>query len=179
MADEPLEGNFVQENIITTKITFINIDEDISNPNEYRDAFHKLRTASDNDVIRLIINSHGGILDTAIQFYDCLKNTKAKTEAEIHVAYSAGAMIALSCDDIIVNEFSSMMIHCLSWVSSGKVPEIIAKSDFIEDWNKIIKNRVYKGFLTDIEIEKINEGIDLWFLAPEIEKRLKKRVKIR
>ena len=112
------EKNLVQT--ITHNEYIINIDYDIEPSYFYREAFLILRNAKSDDTIRLVINSYGGYLEPALQFYNLLLNTQAKTIAEIYAAYSSASIIALSCDNIITKDFCSMLIHSLSTGSDGK-----------------------------------------------------------
>jgi len=171
------------DNIITKncKINEYNIyiDESIHNPNQYRKIFNTLREGKENDSIILIINSYGGNLDTAIQFYNYIKDCKSKTIAEIYTAYSAGSMIALSCDDIICKSFASMMIHSMSWGTVGKTVDMKSQSDFANKLNISICKNIYKGFLTDKEIDDVIKGKEFWFMQNSIERRIKSWMKFK
>jgi ATP-dependent protease ClpP protease subunit len=152
----------------------INIDEDIAEPKVYRKAFHLLDTASSNDIVKIRINTYGGLIHTANEFCNYLLATPAKTIGEIHTAISAGSMIAFHCDELVVCDYATIMIHACSYGDAGKVHEIKAQSDFAEKEQKDRFMRTYTGFLTDKEIEEVIKGRDIWLYEDEIKKRVKK-----
>lgn len=176
---EPVkEGIFAKKQYISNHYSFY-IDEDIEISSNYRELFNILREAEENDVVTLVINSRGGYLETAVQIYNYLLMTKATTIAEVHTAYSAAAMIALSCDNILLGRFSSMLIHTASSGVGGKAEDMKRYSDFLNDWNIKICKDVYKGFLTDKEIIQVCEGKEFWLLEEEVMKRLKSWTPVR
>jgi ATP-dependent protease ClpP protease subunit len=164
---------------VTIKHWYVNIDEDINEPQCYRKVFRLLKEANEYDEIHFLINTFGGVVSSFIQLYNDLMETKAKTIAHVYTAYSAGAFIALSCDQIIIQEFGSMMLHLLSGGSSGKISEMASNSDFLKRWSKKIIANLCKGFLSDDEINSILNGSDLWFTDDELFKKLKKWVPFR
>jgi len=164
----------IQKRVHAVNEYIVNLDDEILAPNEYREVYELLRNVNESDVIRLVINSWGGDVYTFIQFYNYLMRTKAVTIAEVHASYSAGSMIAFSCDIIELQEFSSMMIHDMSSGSFGKMKEIITHVDFMKEWGSEILDNIYDGFLTKKELQKVKNGQDIWLVKEEIEKKLKK-----
>lgn len=68
-----------------------------------------LSQATPNDVILLKIKTFGGRVDAAVRIRDALLDSSAPTVAYIdRRAISAGALIALACDTIIMSEGASM-----------------------------------------------------------------------
>jgi membrane-bound ClpP family serine protease len=60
--------------------------------------------AKPGDVVMLRIKTFGGRIDAAVRIRDALLDTKATTVAYIdHRAISAGALISLACDTIIMS----------------------------------------------------------------------------
>ena len=164
----------VQKRVHAVNEYIVNFDDEILAPNEYREVYELLRNANESDVIRLVINSWGGDAYTFVQLYNYLMRTRATTIAELHVAYSAGSMISLSCDIIEVQEFSSMMIHDLSSGSFGKMKEIVTYVDFMKKWGSELIDTIYDGFLTKSELKEVKKGQDIWLVKEDIEKKLKK-----
>ena len=168
-----------QETYSVSKEFVINIDHDLETPNYYRKAFDILRNATCKDTITVVLNTSGGYVDSAVEFFNLLLETAARTTAEVYTAYSAGSLIMFGCDEIKLQRFCSILIHSLSWDSVGKADEIKTKSDFIEKLNRNLMTTVYQGFLTPKEIQEIMKGKDLWLQKSEIEKKLKNWVPIR
>lgn len=177
---EEREKLFIYDIPIGNKAHIVNLDDKIGEPWEYRD-LNKLLLNDVNfgDVINVVINTSGGNVMTTIQIHNALKATRAHTRAIVYSAWSAGSLIAFSCDDIVVADHASMMIHAATWGTDGKVDELFSQS---EHFKKIVSNmfhEIYKGFLTKSEINKVLENKDMWFDKQEIEKRLKKWKPIR
>ena len=153
----------------------ISIDEDLSDASNYRDVFEIIREAQECDVVEIILNTTGGDVFTMIQFVEELKTCKATTRAIIYRAFSAGAMIALACDEVITCTLSCMMIHTISWGVDGKTQEMKDQACFIHAMNKLLDDKLLAGFLTDEELKQLEFGKDFWFLSDDIIKRFKKR----
>ena len=173
ISDLQKEDDLIQTNSFTSTEYIINLDSDIISPDHYRKIFKILKDATQYDMIRFKINTNGGNLDSFVEFYHHLMICPAPAVAEIHQAYSAGSLIAMSCDAIELNEFSSMMIHTVSGGMAGKAEEIESYSKFITGQNKQIFYKVYEGFLSPTEMEDVFKGQDLWLCSKDIEKRLK------
>jgi ATP-dependent protease ClpP protease subunit len=159
--------------VTTVNNYIINLDEDIEIPSHYRKVFEILRVATKDDTVTFNINSPGGYIDTMIQFYDCLLNTKAKTIANIYQACSAASVIALCCDEINATRFSYMMIHSMSTGTYGKISDIECYATFAVKQDIEIANHIYSGFISPSEIKLVNKGKELWLNQKEIQDRLK------
>jgi len=65
--------------------------------------------AGPNDVILLRIKTFGGRIDAAVRIRDALLDSRAKTVAYVdHRAISAGALISLACDSIVMSPGASI-----------------------------------------------------------------------
>jgi ATP-dependent protease ClpP protease subunit len=166
--------DLIQETDLSYKHYIVNLDEEIQEPKYYRKVFDLLRRATCNDIITFIINTPGGNISTLVQFFNHLMITEAHTVADIYEAYSCGADIALSCDSIMLNDFSSMLIHSASYQTEGKQHEINSNVECFDKVFTDILKKIYKGFLTEKEIKSVLEGKDKWFDKMELERRFKK-----
>ena len=160
---------------------YVYLDEDIGSGDEYRSLFKLLRDATDDTKITFVINTSGGDMYTVVQLYPHMLTTKAKTEAEVHIAYSAGADITLMCDEVrIASPLSSLMIHnAYHGHSYSKANDIANYTEFLKDNLQIMADIIYAGFLTKSEIKRMLNGEDFWMNSEELERRLKKRKPIR
>lgn len=176
-------GDLSDDLVVTKTYNFkeyvINLDSDIEKVSNYRKAFHVLNVAGPNDIVRVVLNTGGGYVDTALQFHNMLLNTQARTIAEVYNAASAGSLIMLSCDNIQMMQYSSVLIHTMSFGIGGKLGDIKAIADFTSVNNSSILTEVYKGFINDKEIEDIINGRDLWLTKEDCEKRFKHWTPIR
>ena len=174
--DDDIDSTNKEKLVIRLPINYeyiISIDSDIDEPHNYREIFETLRTAKDGDIAYLNINCYGGYIHSMVELYDVLLNTKARTIANVYTAYSAGSVIALSCDEIDIKKFGSLMIHCMSSGTSGKIIDIQGYSDFAIKQDKEIADTIYSGFLTKEEIKKVNAGKEIWINQEEALSRLK------
>lgn len=107
--------------LITNKnITTVYLTDVIEAPAMYNELCYKLDTASEAEKFYIYINTPGGILDAAVMLVNSIKNTKAATIAKLSgTVASAGTLIALACNDIIVADHTAFMIHNYSGGMQG------------------------------------------------------------
>ena len=74
----------------------------ISGPEDYTIVFDTLLNAREDETIRFILATPGGRLDTVNKIRGLAELTKARTIAVIGDVASAGTILALSFDDIVV-----------------------------------------------------------------------------
>lgn len=160
----------------TSRIHEVYLDSEIEEPSKYRDLISLLINAGPNDKVHLFINSNGGHLDTAGAIISGILSCQAEVTAFIMGAcHSAASLITMYCHSIHVYDTAYMMIHTASFGSSGNTPTVKAHTDFtIKQCEKLMLD-AYEGFLTKPEMDKVLNGIELWFNADEIKPRLKKR----
>lgn len=149
-------------------------DKEISDQSEHRALVSFLNAAKATDTIIFKINTDGGSALGMITIINAIKGSAAMTIAEIQTAYSAGGIIAMSCKRKVVMPYATMMIHSVQTGSQGSINNI---KQYVECWKKlnddIIRNS-FKNFLTEKEINYINDGGILWMNEDEIRTRLKK-----
>lgn len=156
----------------------IYLDRDITEPQVYSELLYTLKTVSDNCTITLVINTPGGALDSSISIISAIKQCKAKTIAHVTGSVaSAGTMIATACDELVVDDHSSFMVHTYSTQTGGKGQEVKAQQLFMEKSIKLLMEDVYAGFLTKPELKKLLNGEDFWFNKAELLTRWDKRQK--
>ena len=150
-----------------------NLDEDIKEPSYYRNLIEVLNNATEQDLVVLNINSGGGMLDSAISIIDALRNTRANTLAWISgSAYSAAGLIALSCQNVEVGEFATLMCHNSQYGLGGYTTDIKDRALFEHKMTSKIMQSVYRFFLSPEEIESVLMNKTLWMDADEIAERL-------
>lgn len=162
----------LEENRYTSYLT-----GEIMDPSQYNKLFHKLYNANEYDEFLLIINSLGGILDSAFMIVDAIKNSKAKVTCRLSgTVASAATIIALSCDELEASSSLSFMIHNYSASGvQGKGHEMKARQNFIDREINRSFEEFYAGFLTKEEIEDVIEGKDIWLNNEEVQERWKNR----
>lgn len=151
----------------------VSITRDITDPDDFLDEINFFDSLTENDTVNLVINTYGGNLNTALLLSNAIKNCPAKVIGHIGIdCASAGTAIALSCDDIVLNEFSTFMIHDAEYgLPNGN-------SEYME--NILIHNKqllkdfithTYRGFLTQAEITKVINGKEIYLRSKEIRER--------
>jgi len=151
------------------------LDEEIREPKYYRDAFHVLRTASEQDLVRININSPGGMLSSAIAYRNAIKECNCPVIAIIEgECHSAASMIALSCDDIEVKDFTSSLVHQASFGSMGTSSNIQAHVDFTAKQTQKFIREVYEIYLSPTEIDEVLRGREIWLDDEEMRERWKR-----
>lgn len=165
----------ITSNFVSYGFHTIRLDEEIAEPSQYREEFELIENAGEGDVIRLVINSPGGRMDTALQFIQLLRNSRAETVACLMgETHSAASMIALACRNWEVSPFASMMVHNAFYGTVGTASSVQSHVDFSNKHLLFCMKDIYSGFLRPIEIKEVMKGEDKWFTNSEIEERLKK-----
>lgn len=149
--------------------------DEISSPAEYNELCFLLENAPEGSNVTLHINTGGGYIDSAFKIIASIKRSKAKITARLTgTVASAGTIIALSCDDLIVEDFTSFMIHNYSGGAGGKGHEIIDYVNFSDKNITTTFKKIYTGFLTPRELTQVIKGKDMWMNSEEVQKRWKK-----
>lgn len=158
----------------------IYLDEEIKDPTYYRQAFQVLRSAQKGDLVRLYISSPGGNLNSAVIFKNCIEDCQADVIAIIEAeAYSAASLIALSCANIEVKPYATMMCHSAAFGAGGIVQNVRDHVDFTGRHAETIMEEVYQDFLDSSELEDIRRGREIWLDYHQIGERLDKMFEAR
>lgn len=151
----------------------IYLDEEIKDPTYYRHAFQVLRSSQRGDLVRIFISSHGGNLNSALIFKNCIEACEADVIAIIEAeAYSAASLIALSCPGIEVKPYATMMLHSASFGSGGSVQNVRDHVEFTGRHAESLMEEVYADFISPLEMEDLKKGRELWFDYKQIGERL-------
>lgn len=149
---------------------------EIESSENYIEWFQTIRHATENDIIKIYINSPGGDAFTAIQFIRALQESDAVIIMSVEgMCASAATMIFLQGDSFEVSEHSVWMIHSYSSGIAGKGHEIHSQAMFDRSWSEKMLREIYKDFLTEHEITRVLDGADLWMASEDVIERLKSR----
>lgn len=145
----------------------------IEDAENYIEWFDTIRNAGPNDTVRLYINSPGGDLYTTLQFLRVMSESEADIITSVEGAcMSAATMIFLAGDMQEVTPHSLFMFHNYSGGTFGKGGEQYDQIQFEREWSKNFMREVYRGFLTEAEIESMMHNKDIWMGHTEVIKRL-------
>lgn len=157
----------------TKHIYDIILDENIREPSYYRQALQTFKQANEGDLIRITLNNGGGRIDTALMFLHGIEETQAEVLAILEGdTHSASSMIALSCHGVEVKPFASMMVHHASFGTYNTVQNVMDHVNFTSKQTEALIRKVYKHFLTEIEIEEVIRNREIWLTHEEIGERL-------
>lgn len=165
----------------TKSITQIKVylDEYIESPKYYRGVFDKVTSLDKEDQVIYYVSSRGGRMDGLITLIEANRQTEADILCVIiGECHSAASMFALSCPNISVSPYATMMVHYVSFGTGGKASDIRANVNHTLEFTEDYFREIYQGFLTEEEINTcIDSGKELWFKSDEIVQRLENRQK--
>lgn len=152
------------------------LDEEIGSPAKYRGLIDLLYMADESAEFNFFFNSPGGGLSACMAIIEGIKECPGTVRAIITgECHSAASMIALHCDDIIVTDSAHMMIHTANYGSSGNTHMVQNHVDFSSKLINKLLVQSYQGFLNESELLDVSKGIEFWFDAEQIIKRLESR----
>lgn len=125
--------------------------------------------------VRLVINNGGGRADAMLSIISSMNKCQCEIVGVLSGSVaSAATIIALQCDKLEVAPHTSWLTHYYSGGLEGKGNEIEAQYEFEKVHMPRMFKDLHKGFLTDIEMNKVIKGKDLWFGTDEILERFTK-----
>jgi ATP-dependent protease ClpP protease subunit len=146
--------------------------DEIGSPDNYNKLCHELEIAEPDETVVLHLNTGGGYIDSAFKVIASIKRCKAVVVARLTgTVASAGTIIALSCDELEVEDFTSFMVHNYSGGAGGKGHEIIDYVNFSDKNITTTFKKLYSGFLTTRELNAVIKGKDMWMGTEEVQKR--------
>lgn len=150
----------------------------IDKPNEYIEWFDIIRNSSEQDIVKIYINSYGGDLFTAIQLMRAISDCKGTVITSVEGAcMSAATMIFLMSDRCEVSPHSMFMFHNYSGGVFGKGGEMFEQLSHERKWSEKLMCEVYEDFLTEEEISAMLDNKDIWMDGDEVVLRLESRSK--
>jgi len=160
----------------TTPATFVHSFYlyQIGSAEDYVDWFNTIRNCTENDIIKIHINSPGGDLLTTIQLMRALSETSATVICSVEgECMSAATMIFLQADIVEVSEHSMFMFHNYSGGMFGKGGEMLDRLEYESKWAQNLLRTVYEDFLSEEEIEMMLNNKDLWMNGEEVTDRVR------
>lgn len=166
--------------IIPTTIMTVHIDQSIMEPSYYRHVVQGIEELDEGDQLEFHISSQGGRLDGLESVLSAIKNSMATSVAIINSeCHSAASILALNCDAICVSPYASMLIHFVSFGSTGASNHVLKHAGHIKKTSERLFRDTYKYFLTEEEITRcIEDDYQLWLDSEEIQERLERKNKL-
>ncbi len=152
------------------------IDGSFREPAFYRGVINMLMNASEHDTAAFMINSPGGSLSGLLSLLEAINMTKANTVALIvGAASSAASMFALHCNEVYVGDNATFLCHNISYGTGGKGSDVLAHVQHTSSSASKLLRKTYKHFLSEIEINDMINGKEIYMEADEIVERLRQR----
>lgn len=162
-----------QQKMVTRQLHYY-ISGPIEDPSKYTEMIHQIRTANQNDVVHLHLNTPGGYVNTGVQIISAMRASNGHIVTHLEgEACSMGALLFLTADEMVVYDDSLLMFHNYSGGAFGKGHEMTSMVEATNKWYSKLAKTICTPFLTDDELDKIFQGADFWMLSDEVEERLK------
>jgi len=166
---------YAERHVVLSEITYY-IDEDVIAPSYYRHVVEKLSQLTENDQVRCMINSSGGMLAGLNSLMEATRNTSASTLAVLTgECHSAASILALMHDEITVSPYATMLVHFVRYGTSGKGQDVLDEVQHTHSTSVELFKMAYEGFLTEAEIDDCIKGKQLYLNAKGITDRLELR----
>lgn len=165
----------IRANTYTSTHFQIQVVGGIEEAQHYLEEFEVIRNAGEHDTVHIHLNTPGGDIYTGAQFRSVLRSCPAPTVAHLESGcHSAGTLLALSCDDLIVHDDAFMLVHNYSGGAYGKGDDLLKYVSETDKWIKQLMRTTYNYFLTEEEIEMVVfKNDDIYLSAPQIRERWK------
>jgi ATP-dependent protease ClpP protease subunit len=155
----------------------INIKNDIDESEDYQELMSIIRQASPNDVIKVYLETNGGLLDIGLQLIDELNRCPAQKFCYISSGTaSMGTMLLLGVewDMVDISPLATLLFHSVSYGGMGKHQELIEKVEHTQKLTEAVYDKFYRGFLTEEELENITKNkAELSLLGDDVVARIK------
>lgn len=162
----------------TSHLFLVHINTEIRNAEHYSQIFDLLLEAGEEDTVHFLIESPGGDLAGLNTLLEGIKMTEAHVVGVIvGAAHSAASILALNCHEVVVCSGAEMLCHAARTGFGGKLADLEAYTSHSKKVTHKLMKESYKGFLTDLELEKVLDGKEMWLDAEEIQDRLEQRAK--
>lgn len=156
-------------------------EEGIGGPEEHYDQLETLKHANEGELFVCTFSSNpGGSYSGILAWKNALEGTQAHTVAILEGDLaSASTIIPLYFDEIHVTPFTTFMVHSANLgISRGTACNVERSAAFQAKQVERFLRESYEGFLTEVEIQKVLDGVELYMNDEEIQERLDKRREI-
>jgi ATP-dependent Clp protease protease subunit len=152
----------------------IYLSNPVIEPDVYDEVCHLLRSVSENDEVKLYLNTPGGALISGMAIIQAMRDCKATITTVLNPqAFSMGALMFLAGDQKVAPPQSILMFHNYSGGGgNGKGNEQVAELSAINTWFEEAMHDICAPFLTKKELRDVLQGKDLWMRSAEINRRL-------
>lgn len=146
----------------------------ISSLEDLTEEIWTLENAGPNDEVWITVHGCGGRVETANALIRAIKECEAPVHARLEgECASAMTAIALSCDSVLIDQFTYFMIHAPAFgVMTTDYKNTMRNASFNTEWCGRWLEYVYEEFLTEDEMERVKAGEELYIGGEELEDKL-------
>lgn len=154
----------------------INLDRDITSPEDFQEELLTIRSAKEGDVIHILLSCAGGSVETMKCFLSAMEQSPAGiiTEVTGDIA-SAATFIFLAGHEYRVSDNAELMFHSSFFGAAGKCVDVKRQVDFTHKANERLIRKYYQYFFTEEELSELLEGKEFWMDSEETMERLENR----
>ncbi len=169
--------NYLRSQVVPLALEYtVRLDREMTQPSDFHEELATIRACTENDVLKILINSGGGSIAVAKAFLSAMAQCPAQIICEIvGECCSAATFVFLAGDELRISDDAEFMIHTASYGYGGKENNVRQYVQFQEKATSRLLRKYYKHYLTEEEIDSVIEGKDLWHDAEELSKRLEHR----
>jgi len=169
------ELGFSCSSVVMNQYT-VHLNQPVLTPSYYNNIMDLFMNATENDTIVFLVSSPVGRADGLLYLLEGARMTDAHTVAVLigEVASSA-SIFSLHCNEVQVTPFSTMLCHNASFGSGGKVQDVISHVQHVAKNTEKLMRSTYEGFLSEVEIQEMLAGKEIYLDTEMIEERLIKK----
>lgn len=158
----------------------VTIDDDFREVYQFAELVEVLENAQEGDVVQIRLSTPGGALHAIIPLINAMKHTEAIVQVFVESdTASAGTMIMALAHNLYVNEYATIMYHNVQYGAFGHGGNVEAQVKHTTSGSKKLIRDVYEGLLTAAEIERLEDGLELYMTAEECMTRFNARTAAR
>lgn len=153
------------------------ISDEIVSSAQFLEHYHVMKTAQPPDVILLYINSPGGDVGVGQEYIRHMRECSCPIIGFIGMNYaSQAAAIAVSCDDIVTDEMSTMLIHQFSYCVRNTAGAVYDYADFNKKLNKVWLDTYFDDILNEQEKVDVLKNNDILLNSEQIQERWEAKI---
>lgn len=173
------EEPFAVQSSPISQVFKVTINKEFRDVCQFEGLVDVLDNANEGDVVQIKLSTIGGALHAIIPLINSMKNTEAfiHTHVESDTA-SAGTMIMALSHSLYVNEYATIMYHNVQYGAYGHGGNVEAQVRSTSSNSKKLIRDLYRHLLTEQEIGRLEDGLELYLTPQECHERFQKRMQL-
>ena len=182
MLPQVREVNKVETHSRTVNSYFTTIGEEgINSPEDHYEQLETLKHANEGELFVLTLSScPGGSYSGLLAWKNALEGTQAHTVAVLEGDLASAATILPNFfDEVYVTPYTTYMCHSANLgIHRNTAANVERNAAFQAKQMERFLRESYYGLLEDGELQKVIDGVELYFNDSEIEERLQRRAEL-